>query len=92
MNTAIWFLIGLGLGIIVKKYGVKIVWNLWKLFYTLYVSLYYRPKVRYYKKLIIKRGWKPCSIDGFSEWEHPQKGKAFFYNAVCLETGKNPRI
>lgn len=89
MNIIIWFIVGLILGFILKKYGAKILCNLWKLFFALYVAIYYRPKVNYYKKLIIKRGWKSCSEhDHFAEWEHPVKGKKYFYDACCEEAGK----
>jgi hypothetical protein len=89
----IWFILGFILGIILKKYGVKILWNIWKLLFTLYAALYYRPKVRRYKKLLIKRGWKPCSeYRYYTEWEHPQKGKKYFYTACCEEAGKKVRI
>ena len=93
MNIIIGFITGFIIGVILKKYGMKILWNLWKLLYTLYAVLYYRPKVTRYKKLLIKRGWfQKNEYSEFGEWEHPQKGQKMFYAAICLETGKKINI
>jgi hypothetical protein len=89
----IWFIAGFIAAIIIFKYGIKILWNLWKLLFTLHDVLIYNPKVNRYKKLLLKRGWiQKNEYSEFGEWEHPEKGQKMFYNAVCLETGKKPNI
>jgi hypothetical protein len=90
---AIWFIAGFIAAIMILKYGVTMLWNFWKLLYTLYAVLYYRPKVNRYKKLLIKRGWiQKNEYSEFAEWEHPQKGQKMFYTACCEEAGKKINI
>lgn len=86
------FLTGFLIGYTIVKHGDEILTLIIKVYYDLYAILYYRPKVKYYTRFLKKRGWNMVGYDEFLEWEHPQKGKAYFYTAVCKEKGKKIRL
>ena len=92
MKSILYFIVGFLIGILFKIYRHAILFYLNKAYYFLLFTLYYRPKVRKYKRLIEKRGWKQKNSDPYAEWEHSKKGTKHFYSAVCLETGKEVRI
>ena len=92
MDVILYFIIGFALGVFYRKRYHFLYW-LRETYFSIWAAIYYRPKVRRYRKLIERRGWTQANpYDAFAEWSHPEKGTKYFYSAVCLEAGKKVRI